>query len=196
MTFMHMKLLDPEFLSRGGRRQQEAFACLSRLGIFDKLAAHGPVLAGAIPIGVDIETSALEIILSAQNLELLAEEISSLFKSQTSFAITHALIQNIPTLLASFEADGFPLQLFAQNRSPLSQANVLHLLVEARLLAFAPGDAREKIRDLKRSGLDTAAAFARCFAIDGNPNQELLKLALSTDRELLTVAHRYLFRPQ
>src|SRR4051812_29194034 len=116
MSKMHMKLLDPEFLSRGTERQKKAHSAIGALGIFEKLAVFRPVLAGAIPLGVDTATSGLDVILDAENLEALAEKIETLYGDEKNFTLAHQLVRNQPTLLVRFESSGFPIEFFAQNR--------------------------------------------------------------------------------
>src|SRR5438105_3907106 len=123
---MHMKLLDPDFLSRGTERQRAAFAELSRLGIFARLAEFGPVLAGTVPIDVDIESSDLDIICSAVDLESFAGLVRSFYGAEPGFALEHKLIRSRPTVIARFRTAQFPVEIFAQNAAVLTQSSVLH----------------------------------------------------------------------
>ena len=189
-----MKLLDPDYLSHGTERQKKAYALLKNLGVFTKLAQYGPVLTGAVPIDVDFEESSLELVLAVENLQALDEELSNLFGKESEFQLEHRLVRNIPTALARFKVAASAVEIFAQNRSVLSQPAVLKMLVEARLLAFAPSGVKTEIRELKKNGLSTEAAFAKCFEIHGDPDEELLKIAQTTDREILQIAHQFLFK--
>lgn len=191
---MHMKLLDPVILSRGTASQRKAFETLSRLAIFEKLQPYSPVLAGTYPIDLDIEGSDLDIICASSNLEELSQLLQSTYGSESAFQIEHKVVHNRPTVIVRFRADEFPIEIFAQSQSVMAQDSVIHMLVEARLLAFAPPTAREYIRALKRSGMKTEPAFAECFEIKGDPYEELLKIARLTDREILQIAHRFHFR--
>lgn len=193
---MHMKLLDPKSLARGTQRQQSAYQTLEALGIFTDLAGYSPVVAGTIPLDIDVPGSDLDVICSTENLEEFANKISQLYGSHPDFELEHTVVEKLPTVLARFRSGDFPIEIFAQNRSVFQQPAVLHMLVEARLLAFAAQGARERIRALKETGIKTEPAFADVFGLQGDPYQELLKIAALPDREILHIAHRFLFRPQ
>lgn len=64
--------LDPGYLRHGNQRQRAAFAVLDELGLFKRLAAHGPVLAGTVPLAIDIAGSDLDILCQAADLDGLA----------------------------------------------------------------------------------------------------------------------------
>jgi hypothetical protein len=193
---MHMKLLDPENLARGTETQQKAYQALKNLKIFETLKDHSPVLAGTIPLDVDIPGSDLDVICSTENLESFAQTLVREFGSFSGFALKHTIVRSEPTVIARFEAEGFPIEIFAQSSSVFTQPAVVHMLIEARLLTFAPREAREMIRALKQSGIKTEPAFAQCFEIEGDPYEELLKISRLPDHEILNLTHRFRFRPQ
>ena len=191
-----MKFLDLETLNRGNERQQKAYAALQSLKLMEKLRDYTPVLAGTIPIDVDIESSDLDVICSAENLEAFAAKVEAEYGREEGYEIQHKVFRNQPTVLVRFRAHGFPVELFAQAASVFTQPAVVHMLIEARLLAFAPAEARQKIRLLKQAGLKTEPAFAEAFDIKGDPYEELLKIANKPDHEILMIAHRFLFMQQ
>jgi hypothetical protein len=188
-----MELLDLKNLSRGTERQKLAFQALQRLGIFELLKEHCPVVAGAIPIDIDLPESPLEIICSTDNLETFSEDVNQHFRDCEKFELHHTVFRNQPTVTAKFTAYGFQVELFAQGQSVFTQPTVLYTLLEARILTFAPKEAKDKIRELKKQGLTTEQAFAQCFEITGDANEELLKLAKLPDKEILIIAHRMRF---
>jgi hypothetical protein len=188
-----MDLLDLKNLSRGTERQKAAFQALQRIGIFELLKEHSPVVAGAITLDVDLTQSPVEIICSTDNLEILSEDINEHFRDCDNFELKHTVVRNQPTVIANFSSYNFNFEIFAQGQSVFTQPKVVLTLLEARLLTFAPKEAREKIRELKKKGLSTEEAFAKCFEITGDPEEELLKIAKSTDRDILNVAHRLHF---
>jgi hypothetical protein len=190
---MHMKLLNIEHLSRGTERQKQAYSALQSLRIFELLREYNPVLAGTVPLDIDTPESDLDIICSAANLETFADFVRSQFGTRDGFELRHKMMRNQPTVIARFRAHGFPIEFFAQTSSVFTQPAVLHMLIEARLLTFAPKEAKEKIRALKEGGVSTEAAFAECFEIEGDPYEELLKIARLPDHEILKITHRFRF---
>lgn len=191
-----MKLLDLETMSRGNDRQKKAYAALRKIELFEKLKAYSPVLAGTVPIDVDIPSSDLDVICSVPNLEAFAHELKDLYGTYDGFDLHHKLFRSQPTVVARFNAEGEKIEIFAQPASVFTQPAVLHMLIEARLLAFAPPEAREKIRQFKLTGMKTEPAFAEVFDIKGNAFEELLKIANMPDHEILMIAHRFIFMQQ
>jgi hypothetical protein len=203
---MHMKLLEVESLARGNERQKLAYETLKQLDLFSRLERFAPLLVGAIPLGVELETSSLEIVCSAENLEEFGHFITASLSVLADFYIEHKLVRDRPAVLVSFKADTFAIRILAQEISSFTQNSVVQMLLEARLLAFAPKEVREEIRTLKRQGLSTEDAFVRCFDLDMVLNKEasaevdsgamILKAARMPDHEILMLAHRYRFKPQ
>lgn len=191
-----MKLLDLETMARGNERQKKAYEALRALELFDKLKAYTPVLAGTVPIDVDLPSSDLDVICSAPNLENFAKELQTLYGAQEGFDLHHKLFRSQPAVVARFKAGGFVIEIFAQGSSVFTQPAVIHMLIEARLLAFAAPAAKEKIRLLKQTGMKTEPAFAETFDIKGDAFEELLKIAHMPDHEILMIAHRFHFMQQ
>ena len=188
---MHMNLLDIRTLASGTSRQKEAFQALTDTQVFEHLKEYSPVLAGTIPLDVDIPESDLDVICSSDNLEKFAMEVEKHFGNEEAFSVHHTVKRDQPTVIARFKAKGFQFEIFAQTASVFTQPAVVHMLIEARLLSFAPPEAKAKIRQLKHSGLKTEPAFAETFALEGDPYEELLRIARLPDHEILMIAHNY-----
>ena len=188
---MHMKLLDLGNLNKGNERQKKAFAALTQFKVFEILERYAPVLAGAIPIDVDIPSSHLDIVCSGDDLVAFGDLIEAQFGRLTRFRLAHGVFENRPSVVAHFEIDSLPVQIFAQPSSSLSQTAVLLMLVEARLLTFAPSGARERVRGLKKDGFTTVDAFTKVFGIEGEDSTvALLEIYRMPDVDILKIAHR------
>jgi hypothetical protein len=51
-----------DYLKEGNDRQKKAYEVLLKYKIFEKLSNYSPLLAGTVPIEIDIEGSDLDII--------------------------------------------------------------------------------------------------------------------------------------
>lgn len=185
-----MDFLRPDYLRTGTARQRAAYAALTRLRVFDRLAPYTPVLAGTLPLGVDTPASDIDVLCAAYDLDTFATVVRSAFGAYAGFALHQAVHQDLLAVIARFEAFGFPIELFGQPRPVTEQQGYRHLLAEARLLALACEPARTAIRGLKRQGLKTEPAFARHFALSGDPYTTLLALADAPDAELGAIVAR------
>jgi hypothetical protein len=170
-----------DYLLKGNQRQKAAYYALKKLGIFEDLAEHSPVLVGTIPINIDIEGSDLDILLEAEDLAGLAEKLERLYHPKTSH---YGEQDGRGYYLAKLDAEGFEIEFFAQNLPTKLQNGYRHMLIEHRLLELAGKEAVDAIRELKISGIKTEPAFAQYFKLIGNPYEILLELSDKKDEEL------------
>lgn len=178
------KFRHPEYLRTGSPRQREAYRVLKRLGIFRDLAAYRPALTGTIPLGLDLPGSDLDVVCHAPDLEGFAARVRALYGGEKGFRIRRKPVAGEDSVVANFEAGGFPVEVFAQAKPVEQQRAYRHMLVEARLLALGGPEAAAGIRRLRASGLKTEPAFAAYFNLPGDPYLALLELAGLDDREL------------
>jgi hypothetical protein len=171
-------------LARGTVRQQRAYRALQALGIFSALRDYTPILTGTLPLDIDVENSDLDIICEVHDLAAFERQVTSVFGAQEGFCIKQKIIGGMPTGVANFIFDGFPVEIFGQPRPVTEQNAYRHMVVEARLLAIGGERARREIRQLKRAGLKTEPAFARYFHLKGDPYAVLLQLAMLGEGEL------------
>jgi hypothetical protein len=175
---------NPAYLQRGTARQRRAHRALQSLGIFHTLRAYTPVLAGTIPLCIDIPGSDLDLICAARDLDTFARAVSDAFGAQPRFRIKGKTIQGIGSVIANFDYGGFPIEIFGQPKPVTEQNAYRHMVAEARLLRIGGEHARRAIRQLKRTGLKTEPAFARYFQLQGDPYEVLLQLSGLSEREL------------
>ena len=67
---MYPHFLDIEYLKNGTKKQQMAYKRLKELNIFKELSDYKPLLAGTVPIRIDIEESDLDVICEVHNFEI------------------------------------------------------------------------------------------------------------------------------
>jgi hypothetical protein len=179
---------DVGYLGHGTLRQREALCTLADTRVLDVLAEFDPVLAGTIPLDVDIEDSDLDIICSVTDAMSFATCVTDAFASHEGFTLRRGVIRGDYTTIVSFTSGAFAFEIFGQNVPVDHQAAVVHLDVEARLLAFGGAAARERIRELKRSGLKTEPAFATWLGLGGDPYDVLYALGSASDATLRNLA--------
>ncbi len=166
----------PSYLACGNPKQRRAYQALCSLRVFDILRDHDPVLVGTVPIEVDIETSDLDIICAAYDLERFEREVSAAYGSCKGFEMERKTVESVPRVVADFTYGEFAIQVFGQPRPVTEQNGYRHMVIEARLLEIGGEQAREEIRRLKRAGYKTEPAFAHYFGLEGDPYKVLLEL--------------------
>lgn len=174
---------DIAYLLDGTERQRAAYETLRRLGIFDTLKRYTPTLVGTIPIGIDVPASDLDIICEANDLRAFAEDVERAYGDEREFRLWRRRIRGVPSVVANFLFEEFPIEVFAQSQPVTTQNAYRHMVVEARLLEIGGPAARRAIRHLKDEGMKTEPAFAQYFDLDGDPYDALLDLyALDDDK--------------
>ena len=163
------------YLANGNPRQQAALAVLTRYAVFERLQAFHPVLAGTIPIAIDIENSDLDIICCWENKTAFWEALQDSFATYPEFHCTETMINGQETVVAGCRLEGFELEFFGQ-AVPVEQQNAYrHLLIEYAILQAQDSSFREQMIELKRKGYKTEPAFALLLGLDSNnPYQALL----------------------
>ncbi len=183
--------------------EQRLFTCRSAkaAGSFScsSLADYSPVLAGTIPLGIETPESDADILCEVSNHRAFQELLRTSFGAYSDFVLWNAEKQALPTTLASFSLNATQLldptrekplrvEIFGQNKSVEEQNGYRHLVVEARLIAFAETLLGEKVKEdlraIKLRGTKTEPAFAEYFGIEGEPYQALLDLYDAEEEKL------------
>jgi hypothetical protein len=165
---------DITYLQHGSPCQRRAFDVLQRHALLPRLAAYALVLVGTFPLDLTVPGSDLDIICEVPDLAAFRHTLAG-FAAYPKYAVRLASTTN-PALVASFELEGLPVELFGQALPTNRQNGYHHLVVEARLLAVGGASLRQQVLGLKASGVKTEPAFAQVLGLPGNPYQALLTL--------------------
>jgi hypothetical protein len=192
MSRVSFDLYSIDYLKDGSPRQQRAYTVLSELGLMEKISqwTGGEIemglhltLAGSVPIDVALAESDLDIIICAPDLKAMGEIFRRELGSFEAFRQERGIVLGVATLMTHFEFGGEVFEIFTQNVPIPRQNAVIHLLVEERLLLLGGDGFREKVMELRRSGLKTEPAFGEVLGLE-EPYRDLLDLEDLTDAEL------------
>lgn len=168
-----------DYLKSGNSRQQEAYHTLKDLEIFEKLEHYHPLLAGTIPIEIDLPHSDLDIICYCKDHQKFTKKLKELFENEREFSIKSKIHEGIQASIAKFKTLHFDIEIFGQS-IPTSQQNAYkHMLIEYKILKANDLAFKTEILKLKSEGYTTEAAFAKQLGLSGNPFVELLKVEIS-----------------
>lgn len=187
-------------------RQLEAARTLATLELARLFKDFTPVLAGTIPLAIDLPESDLDILCFAPDflcfapdLRIFAAHCQKLAPKLTDYRERQMVLRGIPSFVASGRFENFELEIFAQPVPVHEQWGYRHLLIEARLLKLAGEPLRLRIIELKQAGLKTEPAFAHCLQLPsdpllGDPFAALLELEALDDEQLCQlIDHQGLF---
>ncbi len=162
-----------DYLEDGNEKQKQIREVLLRNRIFDLLAEFSPVLAGTFPIEIDIPGSDLDILCCFANHDNFSSVLKENFQTQDGFKLLEMEGKRI--VLANFNLEGFPVEIFGQNIPVLLQRAYRHMIVEHRILQEKGEAFRNEIIRLKIAGVKTEPAFAQLLGIEGDPYLGLLE---------------------
>lgn len=164
-----------DYLATGNSKQQEVYRLLQQYAVWDVLLPYTPLLAGTIPIAIDIDTSDLDIICCWHDKTVFVAHICQHFARHEHFRIVETQVRQRETVIANFELAGFEVEIFGQNRPSSQQEAFLHLLIEHEILLTHGSNFRQQIITLKQAGWKTEPAFAHLLGLSGDPYLALLQ---------------------
>ncbi len=179
--------------------QREVFELLQKHELLSRLAPYDPVLAGTVPIRIDVEGSDLDIICEVRDFGAFEELLVRSWGDYPGFRLSRKTVLGLPRLKANFICGSRPVEIFGQPLPVRQQNAYRHMVIEHRLLSLFGAEFREQVIRCKRQGLKTEPAFAALLGLDckGNkssrldPYQALLELEERSDAELLQLTARF-----
>ena len=147
--------------------------------LFRDLAPFTPALVGTFPLGLQVEGGDIDIACCG-DLTAIAAALAPYVTAQ---------IAN-DRLVAAFEHDGLPIEVFAQATPVHEQAGFRHMIVEGRLLAIGGVTLRLQVIAAKRAGRKTEPAFAHVLGLTGDAYAAILALEDATIEELRALVAR------
>jgi len=164
-----------DYLKDGNERQKRVYEVLTKYKIFQVLEFYSPILAGTIPIEIDIDGSDLDIICNVRDKVEFEKFLNKIFcEFDLYLKIETIIINEIESTICNFILDGFPIEIFAQNKPVTQQNAYLHMISEYKILQEKGEDFKQKIIELKKKGIKTEPAFGMLLNLE-NPYEDLLK---------------------
>ena len=154
-----------------------------QIGILKTLAAYDPHIAGTPPLGVEVETSDIDILCYAADGEAFVADVLRSYSEMSGFRIWQWVSKDRP-VIATFRACGWAFEIFASRLPVAEQFGWRHFEMERRLLALGGDGFKSAIQALRRQGLKTEPAFWSALGQDGDAYLGLLSLEQATETEL------------
>jgi len=177
---------DLRYLQHGTLRQQEALAALRALGLWPALADFGPVLAGTVPLDIDIPSSDLDVLCEvppAMEPRFWAVLLEN-YRHLPGFDLCQLVTDGLSCTVSNFFYLDFEIEVFGQAVPAVQQRAFRHMEVEYAILQAGGEPWQRAVRHLKLQGLKTEPAFAVLLHLPGDPYEALLSLAGKTTAEL------------
>ncbi|MDR4954024.1 DUF4269 domain-containing protein [Chryseobacterium sp. ES2] len=165
-----------DYLKDGNERQKKAYEILTKYRVFEKLKDYSPILAGTVPIEIDIKGSDLDLIFEV-DLKYDQDFLDDLLFCQLiphDVEVEYPIVNGEKCITLNFMLDGFPIEIFGQNKPTKEQNAYLHMIAEYKILQEKGEKFRQKIIELKKQGIKTEPAFGLLLGLE-NPYEDLLK---------------------
>jgi len=162
-----------DYLKTGNARQKRAYEVLTGCRIFEKLKNYSPVLAGTVPIEIDVEGSDLDIICEMKDKIDFERFLIDAF-AEFNIKVESFEINGEEAIVGVFMLEEFPVEIFGQIKPAIKQNAYLHMIAEYRILQEKGEDFKNEIIALKKQGIKTEPAFGRLLGLE-NPYEDLLK---------------------
>lgn len=159
-----------DYLKYGNEIQKKAFLVLTKYSIFDSLKNYSPILAGTIPIEIDVEGSDLDIICEVKDKNEFEKFLLQILPKNIELIIEN----DEKAIVVNFILEGFPIEIFGQNMLTTDQNAYRHMIAEYKILQEKGEDFKQKIIELKKKGIKTEPAFGMLLGLK-NPYEDLLK---------------------
>ena len=159
---------------------------LRRTGLLGVLAPFDPHVVGTLPLGVARPDSDIDIVCRATDLPAAIELIWKHFGETKSIAVYQWSAKGRP-VTATFEAYGWPFEIFISSAPVQDQAGWRHFEVERRLLSLGGAAFRAATCALRAGGVKTGPNFARALKLEGDPYTVLFDLFSASDSHLNAV---------
>ncbi|MVN89966.1 DUF4269 domain-containing protein [Mucilaginibacter aquatilis] len=163
-----------DYLANGTSRQQSAYRALTSLNILSLLQLFEAVLAGTVPLNIDIQGSDLDILCHYTDKGSFINTLVKEFSFLDRFKIYETSIGGTDAVVANFFADDWEVEVFGQSIPVKQQFGYRHMIIEHQLLEHKGESFRQQIIQLKQQGYKTEPAFAKALNLEGNPYIALL----------------------
>ena len=166
---------DIEYLKSGSPIQRKAYYTLIRSKILYHLQSFRPVLTGTLPLDIFLEgKSDLDIVCQSNTFKTVEKILLKEYAHHELFFCEQKKIQETETLLCRFVCEGFPFEIFCQQRQVKEQLAYRHMIAEYKLLQRYGEPLKNRVIELKASGVKTEPAFANALGLKGDPYRALL----------------------
>ena len=158
---------------------------VENLSLMTILSNFEPCIIGTPPLGLELDSSDIDIACSANDLTYFKTITLEKFGTFDCFQCHHSVWQGQNSVIVRFCAYDWEIELFCQTIPTEQQQGVRHFKIEQRLLKIEP-KLRDIVLQLKQHGLKTEPAFAHALGLSGDPYLSILELESMGDDELAT----------
>ncbi len=168
--------------------QKKVWTAIEKSEVLQTLAPFFPLIAGTLPLGLAVEESDVDVLVTVADPLDFEKICRSRFSQWPGFEIRAALVRGEASTIVKFVCENIPFEIFGQRTPSVRQWGWKHFQIEERLLKLGGLSFMSRIQDLRKQGLETEPAFAKCLELVGDPYEELARLHSLSNAELHSFA--------
>lgn len=161
----------------------KVFQSIIESKVLKNLKLYKPLVVGTYPLGLNTNSSDIDILLYNDDLNELTNTVKNYYKNFDSFNI-HCDEKN-NYIVISFNFENLKFELYAEKVPTLQQRALKHFQIEERLLKLGSSRFKQKIVNYRGQGLKTEPAFAKAMGLNGNSYIELLNIYDYSEDQLI-----------
>lgn len=163
------------------------FKALTASMILKSFKQYTPFVAGTFPLGLQVENSDLDILMCAQNIDQLSDELKERYGHFSHYKAQRVFVDELDSLIVNFSFEQVSFEVFAQNKPVAFQKAFTHFQIEERLLKMGGDEFQKAVITQRQEGLKTEPAFAQVLGLKSDPFNELLILQKATNEKLRNI---------
>lgn len=137
-----------------------------------RLSAYSPTAVSTIFVGLDTESSDIDVICYCRNPERFLETTRSAYGHLDQFKV----IRSADPIVVRFRMAEFLFEIYASDTPVEAQMAVRHYQIMARLVDLGGSEFQEAVRELRKQGLKTESAICQLLELEGDPYHILLNV--------------------
>jgi len=153
-------------------QNQNVWRALEESEILKSLKPWHPFLTGTYPLGLEVEGSDLDILITLKNRKELKKKLAPLMAQVENVEWS----EDTDALFSlSFNFKGVNFDIYGEPTLSYHQKSARHFRIEEKILEPGNLELLDKIKALRKTGLKTEPAFAQALGLTGDPYQSLLE---------------------
>lgn len=156
-------------------------------GLLAALHMFDPCIVGTLAIGLAVDGSDIDIVCETHDADDFRERLATAFGHHGQFGLAVRHDRRPWRVVARFEVEGWPVEVFGEPRPVVLQAAYRHMVIQHRLLDLGGSALRAAVMRRRHGGAKTEPAFASALGLEGDPYSALLELESLSDSQLLAL---------
>ena len=171
------------------------FNAIADSNLLRSFRPYTPFIIGDFALGVETKNSELDILMYAEDQNLLESSLKSHYENHDEFESLRSFVDGNETLMINFFQNHIAFAIFAQNHPITSQKGYRKFLAIERLLKIGGDIFKETVMGIRMDGTKSETAITESLGIQADPSDQLLIIQKSEMLKLKNILESVSQRP-